>query len=192
MFWAVIEIFHSILWRFPLALFEFRFTLSMLSNASHSSFKPYPALSFIKNCSWTSLQQSPWRQKKVTIVETRLLVEAPLYNGHLSPTAIFWQTVHTFTYVSSSLQWPLSSVPKGPLLGNKGRVQFKSSNTRNSMTTYRKRSLCSSLNLSLISLNSRSSRAMRTICHGGKTFLACSPVFGTAFRLRSWRGIIFD
>ena len=41
------------------------------------------------------------------------------------------------------------------------------------MSTYRNRSLCYSLNLSLISLNSRSARAMRAICHGGKTFLAC-------------------
>ena len=60
------------------------------------------------------------------------------------------------------------------------------------MSTYRKRSLCYSLNLSLISLNSRSSRAMRTICHVAKNFLDCSPGFGTAFRLSSWRNIIFD
>ena len=31
----------------------------------------------------------------------------PLYNGHL-----FWRTVHTFTHGSTSLQWPLSCVPK--------------------------------------------------------------------------------
>ena len=30
-----------------------------------------------------------------------------LYNGHF-----FWRTVNTFTLVSTSLQWPLSSVPK--------------------------------------------------------------------------------
>ena len=34
-------------------------------------------------------------------------------NGHLSITAIFfWQTVHTLTLVSTSLQWPLSCVTK--------------------------------------------------------------------------------
>ena len=33
-------------------------------------------------------------------------------NGHLSTTAIFWQTVHTFTLVSTSLQWSLSCVTK--------------------------------------------------------------------------------
>ena len=39
-------------------------------------------------------------------------------NGHLSTMATslqqpyFWQTFHTFMLVSTSLQWPLSSVPK--------------------------------------------------------------------------------
>ena len=34
-------------------------------------------------------------------------------NGHLYTTAIFWGwTVYTFTLVSTSLQWPLTSVPK--------------------------------------------------------------------------------
>ena len=33
--------------------------------------------------------------------------QLPLYNGHF-----FWWTVHTFELVSTSLQWPLSSVPK--------------------------------------------------------------------------------
>ena len=44
-------------------------------------------------------------------VEPRLtatsLQRPTLYNGHF-----FWRTVHTFTLVSSSLQWPLYSVPK--------------------------------------------------------------------------------
>ena len=30
-----------------------------------------------------------------------------LYNGHF-----FWRTVNTFTLVSTSLQWPLTSLPK--------------------------------------------------------------------------------
>ena len=35
------------------------------------------------------------------------------FAGHLSTTVIFfWQTVHACTLVSTSLQWPLSSVPK--------------------------------------------------------------------------------
>ena len=47
-----------------------------------------------------------------------ITVEPPLLNGHLSTMAIslqqlfFWWTVHTFTLVSTSQQWPLSSVPK--------------------------------------------------------------------------------
>ena len=32
----------------------------------------------------------------------------PLYNGHF----FFWRTVHTFTLVSTSPQWPLFSDPK--------------------------------------------------------------------------------
>ena len=37
---------------------------------------------------------------KVTIVETRLLVEAPLYSSHLSPTAIFFggQSIHSLMF----------------------------------------------------------------------------------------------
>ena len=38
-------------------------------------------------------------------------------NGYLSTTAIFfWRTVHTLTLVSTSLQWPLFSVPKVAVL----------------------------------------------------------------------------
>ena len=37
--------------------------------------------------------------------------QPPLYNGHF-----FWQTVHTFTLVSTSLQWLLCSVPKVAIL----------------------------------------------------------------------------
>ena len=50
----------------------------------------------------------------MAIVDRWPLVEARLHNGHLSPTAIFFflRTVHTFTLVLTSLQWPLSSVPK--------------------------------------------------------------------------------
>ena len=34
-------------------------------------------------------------------------------NGHLSTTArFFWRTAHIFTLVSTSLQWPLSFVPR--------------------------------------------------------------------------------
>ena len=41
----------------------------------------------------------------------------PLYNGHLSTTASFFlggrgRAVHVFTLLSTSLEWPLSSVPK--------------------------------------------------------------------------------
>ena len=57
---------------------------------------------------------------------------------------------------------------------------------------YRKRTLYSSLNLSILSLNSLCSSAICTVCHGGKNFLACSPGCGTAFRLSSWRDIILD
>ena len=42
----------------------------------------------------------------------QLNLHESLHNGHVSITAIFWWTVHTFTLVSTSLQWPLSSVPK--------------------------------------------------------------------------------
>ena len=42
----------------------------------------------------------------------QLNLHESLHNGHVSITAIFWRTVHTFTLVSTSLQWPLSSVPK--------------------------------------------------------------------------------
>ena len=41
-----------------------------------------------------------------------ITVKPPLLNGHLSTTAFFWWTVHTFTLVSTSQQWPLSSVSK--------------------------------------------------------------------------------
>ena len=44
-------------------------------------------------------------------------------NGHLSKTAViiiiiffFCETVHTFTLISTSLQWRLSSVPKVPVV----------------------------------------------------------------------------
>ena len=44
------------------------------------------------------------------------LLFQPLYNGDLSTTAIFFwgggRAVHVFTLLSTSLQWPLSSVPK--------------------------------------------------------------------------------
>ena len=43
------------------------------------------------------------------------------------------------------------------------------------MSTYRKRSLCASLNLSILSLNSLSSSAIRTVCHGCKTFWLAPP-----------------
>ena len=43
------------------------------------------------------------------------------------------------------------------------------------MSTYRKRSLCASLNLSILSLNSLSSSAIRTVCHGRKTFGLAPP-----------------
>ena len=46
-------------------------------------------------------------------------------NGHLSTTAIFFlRTVHTFTLVSTSLQWPLFSVPKGPRGGRFRKIQL--------------------------------------------------------------------
>ena len=40
---------------------------------------------------------------------------------------------------------------------------------------FRKWSLCSSLNLSILSLNSLSSSAIRTVCHGRKTFWLAPP-----------------
>ena len=39
-------------------------------------------------------------------------VEPPLTATSLQQPFFFWGTVHTFTLVSTSLQWPLSSVPK--------------------------------------------------------------------------------
>ena len=47
------------------------------------------------------------------------LQRPPLYNSHF-----FWRTVHTFTFVSTSLQWPLYSVPKVAIVERLNCIHF--------------------------------------------------------------------
>ena len=49
----------------------------------------------------------------ILVLDTVELPQRPsLYNSHLSNGHFFWPTVYTVNLVSTSLQWPLSSVPK--------------------------------------------------------------------------------
>ena len=48
-----------------------------------------------------------WMPETGHETERAFIYRPPLYNGYF-----FWQTVHACTLVSTSLQWPLSSVPK--------------------------------------------------------------------------------
>ena len=49
----------------------------------------------------------------ILVLDTVELPQRPsLYNSHLSNGHFFWPTVYTVSLVSTSLQWPLSSVPK--------------------------------------------------------------------------------
>ena len=48
-----------------------------------------------------------WMPETGHETERACIYRPPLYNGYF-----FWQTVHACTLVSTSLQWPFSSVPK--------------------------------------------------------------------------------
>ena len=104
------------------------------------------------------------------IYRVTVLVSVILQNlrDFLAP---LYKTTETFDCNTSS-SW----------LGNNLHVQFKSSTYFNSFMTYLNFFACSFLSFSLLSSNPLLSRAIRTVCQGGRRAPAVSPGLGTAAR----------